>query len=430
MSVGADSRLRIVVSGLIAQHPGLAGVAWDYVQYVLGLAQLGHEVHYLEDSGQWPYSADGGPSGNDWIVRDCKTNVAHLDRVMRRWGLGERWSYRCPVENRWYGAPDARRRELLSTADLLLNVSGSLSRPLAYRRIPRLAYIDSDPVFTQVKLRLERGHKRFQRRAAVHDVFFSFGEQMGAVVPSTPYTWLPTRQPIVLSEWRPGTPSKGAFTTVMSWASYPPLRLQGVAYGQKDLEFRRFVELPDRVGAGVLEVAMGDTRHVGWESAAGAWPGRAGELLAAHPDWSPQQLLRACGWRVVDAARVGADLDSYRDYIESSAGEWSVAKGGYVAGDAGWFSCRSACYLAAGKPVVVQDTGFSRVLPVGEGLMAFVSPDDAAAAIDAVCQDYGRHALAARTIAEDCFDAARVLPPLIESAMNHQLASLPGRSLT
>jgi hypothetical protein len=140
-------------------------------------------------------------------------------------------------------------------------------------------------------------------------------------------------------------------------------------------------------------------------------------VIKAHPDWTPQQVLRASGWKVVDAAVVGANLDTYRKYIESSMAEWSVAKNGYVAGQAGWFSCRSACYLAAGKPVIVQDTGFSRVLPVGEGILPFRSLEDAAAAIDAVRRNYKAHSLAARAIAEDCFDARRVLTELITAAM-------------
>ena len=172
-------RLRIVVTGLIAQHPSLGGVAWDYLQYPLGLARLGHDVYYLEDSGEWPYTLTGGPAPEDWIARDSAPNVRHLASVMERFGFGDRWAYRFPLGPRWFGLPHRKRRDVLATADLLINVSGTLERPLDYRQIPRLVYIDSDPVFTQVKLRMPRGQLKFQRRVAAHDVHFSFGERLG-----------------------------------------------------------------------------------------------------------------------------------------------------------------------------------------------------------------------------------------------------------
>ena len=412
------SSLRILVSGLIAQHPSLAGVAWDYVQYVVGLKQLGHDVYYVEDSGQWPYSLDGGATGRDWIVRDCKANIEHLDNVMRRWGLEERWAYHCPVESRWYGLSDIKRREVVNSADLLLNISGSLCRPCHYRRIPRLAYIDSDPVFTQVKLKLKRGHKQFQDRAAIHDVFFSFGERLSNWAIDTSYEWIPTRQPIVLSEWRPKTPSRTTFTTVMNWTSYRPLRYGGETYGQKDVEFRQFCELPRLVGNCSLEVAMANIHHANWETNPELWPESLGSLLKSRPDWTPQEVLSACGWGVVDAGAVGKDLDSYRAYIESSMAECSVAKNGYVTGQVGWFSCRSACYLAAGKPVVVQDTGFSDVLPSGEGILPFRTLEEAASAIESVQQKYDAHCAAASAIAAHYFDARKVLPALLQTAVS------------
>ncbi len=132
------SRLRIIVTGLIAQHPLLAGVTWDYLQYVLGLARLGHDVYYFEDSGQWPYTPDGGASGNEWIARDCAPNVDHLARVMARFGLADRWAYRFPTRPRWFGLSHRERRAVIESADLLINVSGTLRRPADYRRVKRL----------------------------------------------------------------------------------------------------------------------------------------------------------------------------------------------------------------------------------------------------------------------------------------------------
>jgi hypothetical protein len=412
------SSLRIIVTGLIAQHPTLGGVAWDYLQYVVGLARLGHEVYYVEDSGEWPYSPDGGPSGNDWVARDPSPNVSHLASVMARFDLGERWAYRFPTGSRWFGLANGRRKELFRSADLLINVSGTLDRPGEYRQVRCLVYIDSDPVFTQI--RLASKEPGFGERVDAHDVHMSFGECLSEAVPETGHSWRPTRQPVVLSEWRPATPRREAFTTVMSWTSYEPLVYAGRTYGQKDRELRRFLDLPARLRPEVLEVALNRTHHVNWQSGEEALPTGPCEKASPGAQASPKELLTRAGWQVVDADEVCFDLDSYRLYIESSKGEWSVAKNGYVAGRPGWFSCRSACYLAAGRPVVVQDTGFAAVIPVGKGVLTFRDPDEAAAAVCEVRGNYERHAKQARSIAETYFDSDKVLSRLIEVALNHE----------
>ena len=382
------SKLRIVVTGLIAQYP-LGGVTWDYFQYVLGLAQLGHDVYYLEDTGQWPYNPQEGGLG-----KGCDFNVQYLAAVMSRYGLAEQWAYRFPWQSQWFGLADAKRQEVIRSADLLINVSGTLERPEEYRQVNRLAYIDSDPVFTQVKL--ARGQLDFRKWIDVHDVQFSFGECLSPEVPETGHQWRPTRQPIVLSEWHPERPFREVFTTVMNWTSYKPVVYGDRSYGQKDLEFARFQELPRLIAPTALEIAVnaGKTRR------------------------TPRHLLARKGWRVVDPAEVCPDLESYRDYIESSKAEWSVAKNGYVVGRPGWFSCRSACYLAAGRPVAVQDTGFGAVLPTGEGLLAFSTVEEAVTSIKEIEANYERHAKAAREIAAGYFDATRVLTHLVEEAMN------------
>jgi len=411
-------RLRIIVTGLIAQHPWLGGVAWDYLQYPLGLARLGHDVYYVEDSGQWPYTLDGGPTGGEWIASDCTPNVRHLAAIMARFGLGDRWAYRFPIRPRWFGLPHHQRCEVVRTADLLLNVSGTLHRPTDYRSVRRLAYIDSDPVFTQVKLSLPRGQRKFQKRMRTHDVFFSFGEALAEHVPATGIRWRPTRQPIVLPEWKPAPDSpRDVFTTVMSWTSYRPLRHRGQRYGQKDVELRRFLDLPRRVRPATLEVALSGTRHVEWETDAETPLPADVRDLATRGDWSAADLLAHMGWRVVDAAATCPDLDTYRRYVQTSLAEWSVAKNGYVRGRCGWFSGRSACYLAAGRPVVVQDTGFGSALPVGDGILPFQTIDEAVAAIGEVRGNYARHAAAARALAAEHFDSDRVLRQLVAAAM-------------
>jgi hypothetical protein len=381
------SSLRIIVTGLIAQYP-LGGVTWDYFQYVLGLARLGHDVYYLEDTGQWPYNPrEGG------VSKGCDFNVEYLAAVMDRFGLSNKWAYRFPWQSQWFGLAEKKRNDVVRSADLLVNVSGSLEHPEDYRKSGRLAYIDSDPVFTQIKL--ARGQADFRQLLDMHNVHFSFGEHLSAADPKDGLHWRPTRQPVVLSEWEHSLPYREVFTTVMNWTSYKPVVYNGQTYAQKDIEFLRFVELPSRIAPAVLEIAVneGKTRH------------------------PPRTLLAHKGWLVVDPEVVCPDLESYRRYIQSSKAEWSVAKNGYVVGQPGWFSCRSACYLASGRPVVVQDTGFGAVLPVGEGLLTFTSLEQAVAGIRDVEANYASHAKAARAIAEAYFDSDKILARLIAQAL-------------
>jgi hypothetical protein len=409
-----SSGLRIVVTGLIAQHPMLGGVAWDYLQYPLGLGLLGHDVYYVEDSGEWPYNLDGGRTGSDWVATDCSANITHLRSVMTRIGMQDRWAYRCPLDGRWYGLADSTRNELLRTADLLINVSGTLVHPEAYRSIPRLVYIDSDPVFTQV--RIASGDEAFSERVAVHDIQFSFGEAFSDNVPKTTYRWIATRQPIVLDEWQPADDYREVVTTVMSWTSYKPLQHAGVTYGQKDLEFQRFLDLPRWLPEIRFEVALGNTEHSNWSSAKGNLTHSVRALLHDNPQLSACDLLARMGWGVTGAYSSCGSLDAYRDYVRTSKAEWSVAKNGYVQGSPGWFSCRSACYLASGRPVVVQNTGFDRVLPVGEGLFSFQTLEEATSSLLEVVANYGKHSIAAREIASEYFGAEKVLGALITAA--------------
>jgi hypothetical protein len=410
------SRLRIIVTGLIAQHPHMGGVAWDYAQYVFGLRLLGHDVYYFEDSGEWPYNLDGGETGNDWAAPTPDWNLAHLSAIMERYGLGSRWAYRFPREDTWHGLTDAKRREVLATADLLINVSGTIEHPERYREIPRMAYIDSDPLYTQIKY-LQRGSE-FIPRVDVHDVHFTFGEAISHHVPDTGHHWLPTRHPMVLDEWMGEVPHRGVFSTVMNWTSYKPIIHEGISYGQKDVEFRKFLHLPDKAGVR-LEVALANTNHVNWQTDSGGYPGDVRAILDGNPDLTPPELLRMTGWEVVDPEVHCSGMEEYRNYIMTSKAEWSVAKNGYVSARTGWFSCRSCCYLAAGRPVVVQDTGFTDTIPAGEGILAFSTLDEAVDCIRRVELDYTKHSRAARGIAAECFDSRKVLASLVERAMTH-----------
>ena len=410
------SSLRIIVTGLITQHPLMGGITWHYLHYLLGLARLGHDVYYFEDSGEFPYNLDGGASGTDWIARNCAYNVRYLAKIMARFGLENRWAYHFPLKSEWFGLSDQERKAVIHSADLLINVSGSLEHPKNYRRIPHLLYIDTDPVITQIKIAL--GEVLFLTRVEAHDTHFSFGESLSGDVPTTEYQWRPTRQPIVLSEWRPATPWRESFTTVMNWTSYAPLVYSGRTYGQKDVELKRFLELPSQVPSVAMEVALSRTEYLKWQAQDESLPTRPGGLESDEMGWTPQELITHAGWRVVDAIEACGDLDSYRHYIESSKAEWSVAKQAYVLGRPGWFSERSACYLAAGRPVLVQDTGFGETLPVGEGILSFSTLPEAASAIREVQANYTRHAQAARAIAEAYFDSDVILTRLIDEALS------------
>jgi hypothetical protein len=408
--------LRIVVSGLIAQHPRLGGMTWHYLNYVLGLSHLGHDVYYFEDSGLVPYDVSGRMELDADLAGNRDVNIRYLVETFGRFGMMDRWAYRCAPELDWFGLSDARRTDVLKSADLLINVSGSLDEPEGYLHIPRLVYIDTDPVVTQIKY-LIADPPEFPGRVDAHDVHFSFGE-LGSQMPQTGHRWLPTRQPVFLLEWQPAESSRRVYTTVMSWASYAPLRWQGREYAQKDAEFQRYIELPSKVAPTKLEVAMAPRQHMLWQTKLEDLPAGARALVGKRPHLKPQELLEQTGWRVVNANERCGSIDDYRDYIRSSLGEWSVAKNAYVSGRPGWFSERSACYLAAGRPVIVQDTGFSEVLPVGEGLFAFATLDEAATALQEAGRRYGQHSRSALALAEAYFDSGKVLSDLIERALS------------
>jgi hypothetical protein len=411
-----DSSLRIIVTGLIAQHRLLGGVTWDYLQVVLGIKRLGHDVYYIEDSGEWPYTFDEETSGNGWIAHDPRPTVGHLETVMAEFGLSDKRAYHFSPKSEWFGLSATKRKELIRSADLLINVSGTLEKPEDYRGVGKLVYIDTDPAFTQIDIAGGNTGRRHQVDA--HDVHFTFGECLSKDLPDTGHRWHPIRQPIVLSEWYSSVPHRNVFTTVMNWTSYKVVTYCGRKYGQKDVEFLKFMRLPQKVSPIPLEVAL-HKPYIRWPNDYENAPLFVRGLDQSDTAWTPYDVLTQLGWQVIDATEVCADFDSYRRYIQQSKGEWSVAKNGYVEGKSGWFSCRSACYLAAGRPVIVQDTAFGEVLPVGEGLLGFSTLDEAEAGIREVEGNYSRHAKAAQSIAEAYFDSDKVLKRLLEIAMDH-----------
>lgn len=392
------NRLRIVVGGYLGLLPA-AGVTWDYVQYPAGFAALGHDVFYVEDTRLWPIYQ---PEGSDW--GDCSATVSHLASVMEAFGLSDRWAYRDEPSGRCYGVSEERLREVCRSADVFVNVSCSTFPRDEYRAIPARALIDTDPMFTQVQYLSRQmftpGTPGLRELVEAHTHHFTFGESVGrpdCLIPDCGIAWRPTRQPIRLDLWKPEEPVRdrtgSSYSTVMNWTAGKTLEHGGTTWGQKDVEFRRFFALPSRVPEIPLAVAVGQT-------------GGAGEPF-------PQEEARAVGWRVLDPQACIPDCDGYQSFIAGSLGELSIAKETYVKARTGWFSCRSACYLAAARPVVTQDTGWSTHLPQGRGLFAFDTLEGAADALRKVEKDPTTHARAAREVAEEHFDSRRVLARLL-----------------
>jgi hypothetical protein len=387
--------MRVVVTGLVATYP-VGGVAWDYLQYVEGFRRLGCDVFYLEDTGQWCYDPDAAT-----FIRDATAGARYLASAIATMSppLADAWSVRGP-DGVVHGRSTEAVRRACTGADLFLNVSGASRLRDEYRGARVLAFIDTDPGYSQARAAaVDRGTVDPQMQDAVeimraHDVFFSLGENLGApdcAIPIGAIRWRPTRQPILLDRWEAPPSTGDAFTTVMSWRIDPPSPIvDGRVYGGKDVEFERFLELPSHTPAR-LEVAI-----------AGA---------------APRARIETAGWRVVDAHAVSRTMADYRGYILGSRGELSIAKNAYVAPRSGWFSTRSAAYLAAGRPVILQDTGFSAHLPLGPGLHAFATIPEAVAALDVVGRDYAAAARHARDVAVECFAAERVCERILAEAL-------------
>jgi len=379
--------VRAVVTGMIATFP-VGGVAWDYGQYALGLERLGFDVYYLEDSDLEPSPPSRSEPGDhaEYAARFLERSLRALSPA-----LAERWHLRLP-DGRTYGMDGSTTAEVVASADVLVNVSGACMLREPYRACRRKVLVDTDPGFNQF-VKFPRTHDD-ECGYRAHDVFATYATALGDAdcrLPAHGLEWHPTRPPVVLDLWEPRPPGE-TWTTVMSWGEnyMRPIEHDGRRYGGKEPELRRMEELPERTDAR-LELAVGGID-------------------------APRERWRTRGWSVRDAHAVTQTADGYRRYVESSRGELSVAKNVYVDTRSGWFSCRSVCYLAAGRPVVVQDTGFTRRLPHGEGVLAFSDLDGAAAALAAVERDYEAHAEAARAVAAQAFDAQLVLGELLEQA--------------
>jgi len=377
-----------VVTGMIATY-GVGGVVWDYGQYALGLERLGFDVYYLEDTGWESYDPRTGTYGND-----ASYGVEFLNKSLGSLSpsLGSRWRFR-DMNGTTYGLSDEEFAEILATADLFLNVSGGTLLRDEYMQSKRKVLIETDPGWNHFR-NFPRWDANPNWQGAhsyrEHEWFFTYAERMGksdCVLPDMGLSWLTTRPPVITDCWSEKPPGK-KWTTVMTLKTYAEtLVYEGVTYGTKEIELEKVKELPSRTKA-QLEIAVGG-------------PKPARKELSAH------------GWATIDSEDISRTADQYREYVESSRGEFSVAKNVYVATRSGWFSCRSTCYLAAGRPVVIQDTGFSEIFPVGEGVVPFSNFNEAIAAIEKVESDYPHHQDAARELARTQFSSDVVLADML-----------------
>lgn len=368
-------RLKILLAGMVAGDPRQGGASWAVLQYVAGLSELGHKVVLVE-----PVPAGAlEPEGD--VVR-CFRSLPLLEgraALLARGG------------EETVGMPYGDLLEFARGADLLVNVSGMLRDERLLEAVPVRAFLDLDPGFNQV----------WQATGAemgidLHTHFASVGVRIGAEdcpIPTLGRNWIPTLPPVVLARWPRATaaPDRDAFTSVGHWRSYGSIEHEGIHYGQRAHALRPLFELPRRT-------------RVRFELALGIHPDEVDDL----------RELRENGWELLDPDAVAGTPGDYAAFVRGSKAELCVAKSGYVNSRSGWFSDRSAAYLASGRPVAALDTGFGEALPVGEGLLKFDDLGEAVEAVAAIAGDYSRHSRAARELAEEHLDSRKVLPRLLE----------------
>jgi hypothetical protein len=376
----------IVIAGSLAQRPFIGGHTWVFLQYLLGLRRLGWEVLFVDRLEPGMCVGEGGePSSFAGSV-----NVRYLAQVMERFGLGDRWSLLYDGGREVAGLDRDEVIERTARSAALINVMGYLEDEEILGTAPLRAFLDIDPGFGQIWKALGL-HDLFRG----HDRFLTVGGRIGSAdcaIPTVGLDWIPIKPPVEIAEW-PAQAERGTrFTSVASWrGAFGPLEYDGRTLGLRVHEFRRFFELPERASFGfevALDIDETETKDL--------------DALGVH------------GWRLADPREVAGDPWRYREYVQRSSAELMVAKNLYVETRSGWFSDRSACYLASGRPVLAQDTGLAGLLPTGEGLLTYSTLEEAVAGVEEIERDYERHSRAAREIAEEHFAAGRVLPRALE----------------
>jgi hypothetical protein len=382
---------RIIFAGYLVRYP-LGGYAWQMAHYLLGFRSLGHDVWFYEDTGELNCDFAYNPLTNEFAPA-YEYGITATTNFFRKIGFEDRWVFFDIARGLKHGPGAHRIQTLLREADLLVSFGPVNRIPVELFHDRPAIFIDSDPIYLQLKLANE--DRSLAAILDAHTHHFTFGENIGNAgsrLPTGGYTWQPTRQPIATELWENAGPPGLAYTTVGTWDSKGrDVEYQGETFTwRKRTEWCRFLDLPNRT-ARTFELAM-DVDSV---------PGDV-------------ELLTANGWHVIDPIQISIDPWRYRDYLRGSRAEFTIAKDMNVRLRSGWFSDRSACYLAAGKPVVTQDTAVGNILPIGRGLFVFQSMEDILMAIDTIESDYEQHSRAARDIAEEYFAAENVLRGLIE----------------
>ena len=382
---------RVIFAGYLVRYP-LGGYAWQMAHYLLGFRSLGHDIWFYEDTGELNCNFAYNPL-TDEFAPSYEYGIEMAAQFFSKIGFGDRWVFVDVDRGLKYGPGANRVETLLRESDLLVSFAPVNRIPVELYRGRSSIFIDPDPIYLQLKL--AKGDKLLAAIVDAHTLHFTFGENIGkagSILPTAGYIWHPTRQPVAMELWQDAGLPGLAYTTVGKWGSKGrDVEYQGETFTwRKRTEWCRFLNLPDKT-AKTFELAM-DVESV------------PGDL----------ELLTAQGWHVIDPIQISSDPWRYRDYLRGSRGEFTVAKDMNVRLRSGWFSDRSACYLAAGKPVVTQDTAFGNILPIGRGLFAFRSMEDILTAIDTIESDYEQHCRAAREIAEEYFSAEKVLRSLIE----------------
>jgi len=380
---------RVVVLGLAGQYP-LAGMAWQVVHHLVGLRRLGFEPFYVENSGAPPYS----PSA-EGLATDAHANVRFLRDVFRRFDLAESWSYLDCLSGRWFGRARTEVQDWLEHADVILNLCGASGPDVLPRRKGCLVYLETDPVREQMKL--ARGDARARSFVEAHDVHFTYGWNLGTPscpVPTGGIAWRKTHPPVVVDLWDAPPPRpRAAWRSIATYRNAgKDVEIDGRTYRwSKHPSFERIMSLP------------GDTRER-LELALGAADGDTRRRFVEH------------GWSIVAATSISRGTSSYQRFVRGAKGEFSVEKEDQVLLCTGWFSDRSVCFLAAGRPCVLEDTGFGARVPTGEGLLGWRTREEARDALERVARDLPRHARRAREIAREHFEASVLLPPLLAAA--------------
>ena len=388
-------RKRIAVLGFMANCP-IAGVIWQHIHYIVGLRRLGHDVYYIEDTSRFPYDPVQQTPTEDYSYA-----AGILKRLAEEFDFQDRWAF-CPrykSRDETAGLPRRFLDDLYRDADALLNICGSHELNDDLLRSERIIYVESDPAVEQIKV--DQGSVSTREFLARHCARFTFGENIGRPefpVPLHGLEWLPTRQPVVTELWSGGSaeaPPPGArFTSIANLATG----------GKKDIQWRGenylWSKLPEFVKYRDAPTCTEEEF----------------ELATSFKDQALGEEFREAGWRIVSPDEISIDHNAYRTYIEASKGEFTVAKDQYVRLNTGWFSDRSACYLAAGRPVITQQTGFTRLYGGGRGLLAFDSRDGIVEGVRRINADYELHSRAARQIAREFFEAENVLGSLLERA--------------